>query len=189
MDYEAYATAITDELRAWVHEWLAGIQESWVLHAALGLPLPHLNYPLPLTFPFGAVRVWTVFEWVHEYNAEQLRHSYAVSLAFYGRTNGADSSIAWKILSGDIELGVFEIAGPIYDEERSLLPFTLGAELVVEGLLASLGLHRPIRLGSHVIHLPNGLNPGLIGASAVQLFELRTADQDVLRHVGARLIP
>lgn len=102
MNYQEYATAITNELRSWVHAWLAGVHASWALHAALGLPLPHPNYPFPpSTFPFGhGFPAWEVFEWVHEYGANQLRHSYAVSFAFYGRTSGPGSSVVWKILSG-----------------------------------------------------------------------------------------
>ncbi|KAJ7624133.1 hypothetical protein B0H17DRAFT_1151395 [Mycena rosella] len=150
MDYQAYATAITDELRTWVYGWLAGVHASWALQAALGLPLPHPNHPLPPTFPFGPCPVWRFFEWVHEYGANELRHSYAVSLAFHGRTYGPGSSVAWMILSdmrmeglsaGDIALAVFEVAGPIYDDPA--LPFVLGADLVVEALLASLALRRP----------------------------------------------
>ncbi|KAJ7912261.1 hypothetical protein B0H13DRAFT_2327564 [Mycena leptocephala] len=62
MNYHEYATAITDELRSWVHAWLAGVHASWTLHAALRLPLPYPNYPLPPTFPFGAFSVWRIFE-------------------------------------------------------------------------------------------------------------------------------
>lgn len=181
MDYEAYATAITDELRAWVHGWLAGVRASWALHADLGLPLPHPSYPLPPSFPFGAFCEWQGFEWVHEYGAEQLYHSYLVSLAFYGRTGGPDSSVVWKIMSGEVVLAVFEVAGPIYDDPA--LPFTLGANLVVEALLASLALHCPVRLGSHIIPLPSGLEP-----AAVQFFELQTPEQAVIQHVAGRVI-
>ncbi|KAJ7876733.1 hypothetical protein B0H14DRAFT_3130379, partial [Mycena olivaceomarginata] len=99
MSYDPYATAITDELRSWVHEWLAGIYGSWTLHAVLRLPLPHPTYPLPLAFPFGAFSTWQVFEWIHDYGTNQLRHSYVVCFAFHGRTNGPDSSVVWKIVS------------------------------------------------------------------------------------------
>jgi hypothetical protein len=94
--------------------------------------------------------------------------------------------------TGDVELGVFEIAGPIYDA-RSLLPFTLGSQLVLEALLASLATRRPVRLGSHIIRLPDGSDMDAMAqrtpASAVQFFELRTPEEQVIRHVGARLIP
>ncbi|KAJ7766057.1 hypothetical protein B0H16DRAFT_385250 [Mycena metata] len=185
MNYDAYATAITDELRSWVHLWLAGISASWALHDTLGLPLPHPTYPLPPSFPFGPFLTWQNFEWVHEYGANQIHHRYAVSFAFYGRTSGPDSSVVWKILSGAIELGIFEIAGPIFDA-RSQLPFPLGSHIVLEALLASLATRRPVRLGSHIIRLPEGER---IGTSAVQFFELRTPEQEVIRHVGTRLIP
>ena len=77
---------------------------------------------------------------------------------------------------------MFEIAGPIYDDPR--LPFVLGSDIVLEALLASLALHRPVRFGSHIIWVPD--ESGMIGVSAVQFFELRTPDQEVIRHVGAR---
>ncbi|KAJ6454148.1 hypothetical protein C8R45DRAFT_627927 [Mycena sanguinolenta] len=186
MNYDAYATAITDELRSWVHDWLAGIYVSWNLHAVLVIPLPYPTHPLPPSFPFGAFSAWQVFEWIHEYGTNQLRHSYAVSLAFHGRTSGPGSSVVWKILSGDVELGVFEVAGPIFDA-RSQLPFTLGSRIVLEALLASLATRRPIRLGSHIIRLPS--RPDAPGPSALQFFELRTPEEDVIRHIGARLIP
>ncbi|KAJ7474109.1 hypothetical protein FB451DRAFT_284462 [Mycena latifolia] len=181
MDYQAYATAITDELRAWIHAWLSAVQSSWALHADLALPLPHPNHPLPPTFPFGARCVWKVFEWIHEYGTDQLRHRYAVALAFHGRTHGPGSSVAWKILSGNIALAVFEVAGPIYDDPA--LPFALGADLVVEALLASLALRCPVRLGSYLIPILSHS-----WARAVQFFELRTPEQEVIRHVAARCI-
>lgn len=112
MNYEAYATAITDELRFWVHEWLAGIHASWIFHDTLQLPLPHANYPFPPTFPFGGFSTWQIFEWVHEYGTNQLHHRYVVSFAFHGRTSGPGSSVAWKILSGACveHHALFEIA-------------------------------------------------------------------------------
>lgn len=97
---------------------------------------------------------------------------------------------------GDIELGVFEIAGPIFDA-RSQLPFLLGSHIVLEAMLASLATRRPIRLGSHIIRLPeetsdlytSAFTPGHRRPSAVQFFELRTPEEEIIRHVGARLIP
>ncbi|KAF8212782.1 hypothetical protein K438DRAFT_2010057 [Mycena galopus ATCC 62051] len=187
MNYDAYATAITNELRSWVHDWLAGIYLSWNLHDVLRIPLPHHTYPLPPAFPFGAFSSWQDFEWIHEYGStNQLRHCYAVCFAFHGRTGGPGSSVVWKIVSGDVELGVFEIAGPIFDA-RSQLPFTLGARIVLEAVLASLATRRPIRLGSHIIRLPDSTDPP--APSAVQFFELRTPEEEVIRHIGARLIP
>ncbi|KAF7363022.1 hypothetical protein MVEN_00654000 [Mycena venus] len=179
MNYDAYATAITDELRSWVHEWLAGIYATWILHDTLRLPLPHPTYPLPPSFPFGAFSTWQAFEWVHEYGGtNQIRHNYAVSFAFHGRTNGPGSSVVWKILSGNIELGVFEIAGPIYDA-RSQVPFTLGSYIVLEALLASLATRRPIRLGSYIVRLPPRSESDTTSPSAVQFFELRTPEEEV----------
>ncbi|KAJ7105191.1 hypothetical protein C8R44DRAFT_942995 [Mycena epipterygia] len=182
MNYQEYATAITNELRSWVHAWLEGVYASWTLHVALGLPLPHPNYPFPAsTFPFGdGFTAWKVFEWVHEYGgANQLRHSYAVVFVFRGRTNGPGSSVVWKIQSGDIDLALFEIAGPIYDDPG--LPFVLGAHIVVEALLESLVLRCPVRLGSHVVQM----NDDVAGASAVQFFELRTSEQNLLGNCGS----
>ncbi|KAJ7214825.1 hypothetical protein GGX14DRAFT_609492 [Mycena pura] len=178
--FEAYATAITAELRAWVRVWLAGVRATWDLHAALHLPLPHPAHPLPQTFPFGAQAEWQVFEWVHAYGTEQLRHCYAVSLAFCGRTGTA--SVVWKIMSGGVELGVFEVAGPIYDA-RAQLPFVLGADLVVEALLASLATHRPVHLASHVIR-------GGGDVSAIQVFTLRMPGitEEIIRILGARWV-
>ncbi|KAJ7224960.1 hypothetical protein B0H12DRAFT_1077905 [Mycena haematopus] len=185
MNYDAYATAITNELRSWVHDWLVGIYVSWNLHAVLRIPLPYPTHPLPPSFPFS-FSTWQTFEWIHEYGTNQLRHSYTVSFAFHGRTGGPGSSVVWKILSGDVELGVFEIAGPIFDA-RSQLPFALGPRIVLEALLASLATRLPIRLGSYIIQLPN--RPDAPGPSAVQFFELRTPEETVIRHIGSRLIP
>ncbi|KAJ7777695.1 hypothetical protein DFH07DRAFT_951345 [Mycena maculata] len=188
MNYEEYATAITDELRGWVHAWLVGVRAAWTVHAALGLTLANPNYPLPAAFPFGAFLAQQMFEWIHEYGGgSQLRHRYMVTFAFHGRTGGPGSSVAWKIVSGDIELGVFEIAGHIYDADRSRLPFVLGPELVVEAMLASLALHRPVHLGSYIFRVPSG-SEGALG-SGVQFFELRTPEQVVIQHLGTRVIP
>ncbi|KAJ6557059.1 hypothetical protein DFH09DRAFT_1084407 [Mycena vulgaris] len=174
MDYHAYATVITDELRGWVHAWLAGVHTSWAQYAALALPLPYPTYPLPFAFPFTAHPVHRVFEWVHEYGpVHQLHHRYLVALTFTGRTRGAGSSVAWMVLSGDVALAVFEVAGPVFDD--AALPFALGAELVVEALLASLALRRPVHLGSHTIALPPDT-----GVRGVQFFEFRTPEGEVL---------
>ncbi|KAJ7511185.1 hypothetical protein B0H11DRAFT_2215022 [Mycena galericulata] len=185
MDYEAYATAITDELRGWVHMWLAGVRISWVLHAALGLPLPHPNFPLPRAFPFNPFCVWEIFEWVHEYGSDlQIRHSYVVSFAFHGRTRGAGSSAAWKIVCGDIELGVFEIAGSLYDD-RAQFPLVLGAELILDALLVSLTSRRPVRLASYVVWPLDHAATDTRGA--VRLFELRTPEE-LIQRLAARAV-
>ncbi|KAJ7626891.1 hypothetical protein FB45DRAFT_1029271 [Roridomyces roridus] len=214
MDYEQYATAITNELRDWAHAWLAGVGSNWLRHVELGLPLPRPNYPLPSSFPFGTSEIQQTFQWVHEYGGtNQIRHSYAVCLAFHGRTRGPGSSVAWKIVSGsfrfhlfpakprrgtdpmpylsagNIELGVFEIAGPIYDDDRRTLPFVLGAELVLDALLLSLALRQPVRLASYRFSLPPG-TPRSRGSSStmsgIQFFELRTPEEEVVKHLGAR---
>ncbi|KAJ7798418.1 hypothetical protein B0H13DRAFT_2504995 [Mycena leptocephala] len=182
MNYDGYATAITDELRFWVHEWLAGVYASWALHDVLQLPLPHQNYPLPPTFPFGAFSTWQVSNGC---TSTAARTSCDTATPWPSPSTDAPTAQArlWRgksCLVCDVELGVFEIAGPIYDA-RSLLPFTLGSQLVLEALLASLATRRPVRLGSHIIRLPDGSDMDAMAqrtpASAVQFFELRTPEE------------
>ncbi|KAJ7486952.1 hypothetical protein FB451DRAFT_1228396 [Mycena latifolia] len=178
-----YATAIMDELRGWAHEWLAGLRASRALQRTLALPLPHPNYPLPSGFPFGNFALSQRFEWIHEYGAEQLRHVYSVDFALHGRMNGPGSSVAWNLVTeGPIQLGVFEIAGRIYDD--ALLPFEINTDLVLEAMLASLIARAPIRLASHDIAVGN-VQPGA-PPQYMRVYELCTPNGAVLRELGAR---
>ncbi|KAJ6598595.1 hypothetical protein B0H10DRAFT_1959412 [Mycena sp. CBHHK59/15] len=184
---QQYATAIMDELRSWVCTWLQGVRSEWTMHTSLNLPAPYPNYPLPSGFPFGDFSMSQTFEWIHEYGAEQIRHSYPADFRFHGRTYGRSSSVAWKVsTTNEVVLGVFEIAGPVYDDP--CLPFEIGPDLVFEAMLASLATHKPVHLGSHigVVVLQNHNNANT--AQSVQFFELRTSDHSLIRRVGARWV-
>jgi hypothetical protein len=109
-------------------------------------------------FPFGEFSLSERFEWIHTYGAQQqLRHIHHVEFAFHGRTQGPGSSVAWKVVdsisvflwnsfysnyrrhlyvpgAASIPLGVFEIAGPIYQD--ATLPFRIDTDLVLEAMAA-----------------------------------------------------
>ncbi|KAJ7479173.1 hypothetical protein FB451DRAFT_1395770 [Mycena latifolia] len=180
-----YATTIMNELRGWAHDWLAGLRASRELQRALNLPSPHPNHPLPMGFPFGDFELSQNFEWIHEYGTEQLRHAYSVEFVFHGRMNGPGSSVAWNLITeGPIDLGVFEIAGRIYDDAQ--LPFAIDADLVLEAMLASLSARAPIRLASRDTVAPNPEADA--SPHPVRVYELRTPHGAVIRQLGARWI-
>ncbi|KAJ7108385.1 hypothetical protein C8R43DRAFT_1140048 [Mycena crocata] len=175
-----------DELRGWVHDWLEGFRRSRELQIVLSLPIPYPSHPLPIGFPFEDFSLWQRFEWIHEYGTEQLRHIHSVDFFFHGRTNGLGSSVAWKVATADgIELGVFEIAGPIYADDA--LPFRIDTDLVLEGILASLAQHTPVHLASRLVSVPNVQSHA--PPQTLQVYELRTPTQQVICQVGARLLP
>ncbi|KAJ7738051.1 hypothetical protein DFH07DRAFT_944118 [Mycena maculata] len=178
MNNAQYAIAITNELRDRVHDWLDGLRIGHMLHLSLNTPSP-----LPVEFPFGVFFLSETLEWIHEYGAEQLRHIHAVSFVFQDRTNGPGSSVAWRVATtGDIDLGVFEIAAGVYDD--AALPFDIDSALVLEAMLASLQSRAPVHLSSQAGSVPNAQPNAAL--HFFRDFELRTAGGTLVRHLGRR---
>lgn len=176
---QQYAIAIMAELRGWAREWLEGLRQSRALNRTLGLP----DDSLPSGFPFGDFSLTRRFGWVHEYGAEELRHVYPVAFVFLRRTHGPGSSVAWSLnTEGPIQLGVFEIAGRVYDDGRR--PFRIDADLVLEGMVASLDAHEPVRLASRDAPLQDTAPPHAVRLARV--YELRTPGGVVIRRLGVR---
>ncbi|KAJ7429647.1 hypothetical protein B0H11DRAFT_2142406 [Mycena galericulata] len=199
MNSAQYATAITNELRDHAYAWLDGLRWRLELQLVLNIPALHAVYPFPVGFPLQPFSLVEEFAWTHEYDQDELRHVHRVEFVLRGRTNGAGSSVAWAVVTtgtppasslrtlsllqaihncvlfaGNISLGVFEIAGPIYDDPA--LPFSIDAALVLEAILASLRLREPVHLRSRPI----------TAAVPFRVFELRTASGILVREVGWR---
>ncbi|KAJ7891134.1 hypothetical protein B0H13DRAFT_1887231 [Mycena leptocephala] len=194
---------IMNELRGWGHDWLEGFRGIRQQQVDLGSYVPYPSHPLPVGFPFGDFSLSHTFEWVHEYGTEQLRHIHHVDFVFQGRTNGPGSSIGWSVVDSEgrlflapptgsmiahsvffadgTELGVFEIAGPIYD--TAVLPFTIDTDLVLEAMSASLGERMPVHLASRVV--PVHVHPNQL-PRPLRIYELRTSDQTAIRTLGTR---
>ncbi|KAJ6582670.1 hypothetical protein DFH09DRAFT_1275556 [Mycena vulgaris] len=186
MNAAEYATAIMDELRGWAHGWLVALRTTCALQRILNLPSPHANYSLPPGFPFGDFTLSQLFEWIHEYGTEQLRHTHSVAFILRGRTNGPSSSVAWTLIPEEeqIELGVLEIAGPIYDDGE--LPFQIDTDLVLEGMMASLCARAPMYLASRTLAAMNPNSPPGAPPHVLRIYELRTPTGTVIRRVGVR---
>ncbi|KAJ6556184.1 hypothetical protein B0H19DRAFT_1235457 [Mycena capillaripes] len=186
MNHAQYVTAIMDELRHWAHAWLEGLRELRQLQTVLGQLIPYPSHPLPAGFPFGQFSLSHRCEWIHEYGSEQLRHIHNVDFLFQGRTNGPGSSIAWSAvdIADQTDLGVFEIAGPIYDDATPL-PFRIDTDLVLEGMSASLRERVPIHLASRVVAVVPNEHPDDL-PRPLRIYELRTANQTVIRVLGSR---
>ncbi|KAJ7212746.1 hypothetical protein B0H12DRAFT_378233 [Mycena haematopus] len=186
MDPIQYTTIIMNELRGWAQFWIDGLRGIRQQQAALGLVVPYPNYPLPIGFPFDEFTLSETFEWIHEDGSEQRRHIYNVGFVLHGRTDGLDSSVAWKVVNSadGTPLGIFEIAGPIYDSP--VLPFPIDTDLVLEAMSASLGECAPVHLASHVVLAPDpDTDPnGLLRPA--RIYELRTPSPSsvVVRIVG-----
>jgi hypothetical protein len=192
-----------NELRGWGHDWLEGFRGIRQQQVDLGSYVPYPSHPLPVGFPFGDFSLSHTFEWLHEYGTEQLRHIHHVDFVFQGRTNGPGSSIGWSVVDreGELflapptgskiahsrpfadgtELGVFEIAGPIYD--TAVLPFTIDTDLVLEAMSASLRERMPVHLASRVV--PMHVHPNQL-PRPLRIYELRTSDQTAIRTLGTR---
>ncbi|KAF7332864.1 hypothetical protein MVEN_02391400 [Mycena venus] len=186
MDYVRYVTTIMDELRGKAQEWIDNVRGVRQQLVALGMSLPYPSYPLPIAFPFGEFTASQTFEWIHEYGTEQLRHIFTVDFILQGRTSGPGSSVAWRVInSADGKLlGIFEIAGPIYDS--ATLPFPIDTDLILEAMSASLGVHAPVHLASRVVTIANTTHPDGL-PQPLRIYELRTANQMVIRNLGTRL--
>ncbi|KAJ6582635.1 hypothetical protein DFH09DRAFT_1275549 [Mycena vulgaris] len=186
MNAVEYATAIMDELRGWAHDRLVALRTTCALQRILNLPSPHANYSLPPGFPFGDFTLSQLFEWIHEYGTEQLRHTHSVAFILRGRTNGPSSSVAWTLIPEEeqIELGVLEIAGPIYDDGE--LPFQIDTDLVLEGMMASLCARAPMYLASRTLAAMNPNSPPGAPPHVLRIYELRTPTGTVIRRVGVR---
>ncbi|KAJ7891144.1 hypothetical protein B0H13DRAFT_2039346 [Mycena leptocephala] len=170
-----YATHIKNELQGF-----RGIRQQ---QADLGSYVPYPSHPLPVGFPLGDFSLSHTFEWVHVYGTEQLRHIHRVDFVFQGRTNGPGSSIGWSVVDREdgTDLGVFEIAGPIYD--TAVLPFTIDTDLVLEAMSASLRERMPVHLASRVV--PVNVHPNEL-PRPLRIYELRTSDQTAIRTLGTR---
>ncbi|KAK7053539.1 hypothetical protein R3P38DRAFT_1460891 [Favolaschia claudopus] len=154
MNNEQYLTAILDELRGFTGRWIEGLRGIRQQQALLRMPIPYPSYPLPQQFPFGDFQLSETFEWIHEYGRQQLRHVHSVRFIFQGRTNGPNSSVAWRIdNTHGTALGIFEIAASIYVSQS--LPFRINEDLILEGMSASLATHEPMRLISRVVVVAN----------------------------------
>ncbi|KAF8190943.1 hypothetical protein K438DRAFT_1935469 [Mycena galopus ATCC 62051] len=179
-----YTTAITNELRGWAQSWIEGLCGIRQQQPFLGLPTPYPNYPLPVGFPFDQFTLSETFEWIHEDGTEQRRHIYNVALVLEGRTNGPDSSVAWRVVNtaDRTPLGIFEIAGPIYDSAN--LPFRIDTDLILEAMSASLRERAPVHLASRVDLAPDPDPNGM--ARPFRIYELRTPNPSpvVIRTLG-----
>ncbi|KAJ7193464.1 hypothetical protein GGX14DRAFT_478191 [Mycena pura] len=195
-DLDWYITAVINELRSFAHMWIDGFRRRIRAAPPITLDRPHPAHPLPVGFPFGDSAVSETFEWIYECGREQVRHVHRVAFAFHGRTGppGAGSSVAWKVLTETgVVLGVFEIAGPIYDDAAR--PFSIDADVVLEGVAASLGARTPVHLASRVVPVEAAdAAAGSRYASAartpcaLRVYELRTPSGYVFRRVGTRWV-
>ncbi|KAJ7870599.1 hypothetical protein B0H14DRAFT_2725595, partial [Mycena olivaceomarginata] len=170
-------TDIMNELRGWTREWLEGLLGIRRHQVALGLPVPYPSHPLPVGFPFGEFS--ERFEWIHTYGTQQLRHIHHVEFVFYGRTQGPGSSVAWKVVDSitSTPLGIFEIAGPIYED--ATLPFRIDTDLVLEAMAASLRSAHIVPANVHLRGVPHPL----------RTYELRTSNHTIIRSLGTRWGP
>ncbi|KAJ7669763.1 hypothetical protein B0H17DRAFT_1209522 [Mycena rosella] len=143
---ERYHACLLRELRHLVLSWVLSLRDNWITHASLGLPAPHLNYPLPPGFLFGADnRISEAIEWIHEYGAQQIHHRYLVTFGF-GLTDSRPSAVSWGISSGDNSLACFRIPRVIFEDSS----FEIRPGLVFAGILASLSHSEPVHLSRHV---------------------------------------
>ncbi|KAJ6452636.1 hypothetical protein C8R45DRAFT_1040437 [Mycena sanguinolenta] len=191
MDPSQYTTLIVNELRYWTQNWIDGlrdIRQQQGQQQAAGLVIPYPNYPLPVGFPFDEFMLSETFEWIHEDGYHQRRHIYNVRFVFQGRTHGSDSSIAWSVVNSADEtaLGVFEIAGPIYDSPT--VPFQMDTDLVLEAMSASLGARAPVHLASRVVLIPPDPNTPNGLPRPLRIYELRRptgpSSSVVIRRLG-----
>ncbi|KAF8183242.1 hypothetical protein K438DRAFT_1975112 [Mycena galopus ATCC 62051] len=202
MDPIEYTTAIMNELRGWAQIWIEGLCGIRQQQVSLGFPTPYPSYPLPVGFPFDQFTLSETFEWIHEDGTEQRRHIYDVAFVLQGRTNGPDSSVAWRVVNSagvlvvatDLmklpltllpdrtPLGIFEIAGPIYDSPN--LPFRIDTDLILEAMSASLRERAPVHLASRVDLAPDTDPNGM--ARPFRIYELRTPNPSpvVIRTLG-----
>ncbi|KAJ7253255.1 hypothetical protein C8J57DRAFT_1519550 [Mycena rebaudengoi] len=139
-DPQLFTFNVMDALRHRVYNWLRTIHQGFQAHT-LVTPFPNL----PQDFPFGDFTMSPTFEWQDNL---QYYHRYTVAFKFDGITNGPGSSVAWTISTSVLGvhqvLSVFEIPGRIYCAQN--VPIPIDADLVLKGMLASLGERAPVYL-------------------------------------------
>ncbi|KAJ6517278.1 hypothetical protein C8R47DRAFT_1086846 [Mycena vitilis] len=195
---QQYATDIMDQLRGWAHDWLEGLRGIRQQQTTLNLPVPYPSHPLPVGFPIDLFSLSQRFEWVHEYTITSTSSSRGVRMDRVRQLHGVSSIGQVRSLSlhrlknhsprfldyfaAAIQLGVFEIAGPIYND--AALPFQIDTDLVLEATSTSLSERVPIHLASRVVAVPNTHADGL--AHPMRIYELRTSNRTVIRVLGRR---
>ncbi|KAJ7852245.1 hypothetical protein B0H13DRAFT_2673982 [Mycena leptocephala] len=151
-----------NELRGWGHDWLEGFRGIRQQQVDLGSYVPYPSHPLPVGFPWRLLAVAYIRMGPHE------RTGLFHRMERVDREDGTD-------------LGVFEIAGPIYD--TAVLPFTIDTDLVLEAMSASLRERMPVHLASRVV--PVNVHPNEL-PRPLRIYELRTSDQTAIRTLGTR---
>ncbi|KAJ7714521.1 hypothetical protein DFH07DRAFT_1068579, partial [Mycena maculata] len=143
MDADFNATRlemVVYELRLLVVNWLDRLLMGHLLYGA--------ESALPQGFPFGGFVMEETFEWT----ARGANRPYAFRVTFEHGGRSHTSSVFWRIKSGNVTLGVFEIPPQICD--AGPLPFDVSGSLVLEAMLRSVEEHKTVGLVARIGHHP-----------------------------------
>ncbi|KAJ7254753.1 hypothetical protein C8J57DRAFT_1346580 [Mycena rebaudengoi] len=152
------------ELRIRVHAWLTILRQRArnFTHALLS-GTPNVVNPFPAGFPFNDVALSGIFQFAP-----------ILSLELWAREDND-----W--------LGIFEIAGAIYDDPYR--PFDVTADLVLEAMQESVDYYVPVRLSSYDVQDPGAESPTQPPADYwVRQYVLTSPGGEVYRQIGARFL-
>ncbi|KAG9225118.1 hypothetical protein CCMSSC00406_0007471 [Pleurotus cornucopiae] len=156
--------------------WIARDREARRTQLHIGAA-QYTNDPLPRAFPFGHFTMTETIRWqdgVH-------RHNHQATLVFRGLpnvTNGTGwAPFVWQLYSGEVILGHVELDARLFFDPEPLLSWD--ADFVLESMMQSLSQGRQLRVSSRIEEgFPRN----------VQVFEIRTFDNGLLRELGRRYI-
>ncbi|KAL0580025.1 hypothetical protein V5O48_001958 [Marasmius crinis-equi] len=184
MDTQQELDHVIDTLVTFAHDWLLGfIHAMKTYRATVGLPPPHPHYPLPVEFPFGGLT--EVFHWVQIFdNATQVDRSFRVRMRHYEGNADRWEPLLWTIYSGTITFGSVELDRRVYVDQSV---FSVDPLFVLEGMADAVKRRTKLTVSSRI--LMQQVSQVHDENIWYELFEVRTASNELVKELGRRRIP
>ncbi|KAK7023688.1 hypothetical protein VNI00_016571 [Paramarasmius palmivorus] len=168
------------------HDWLHGfVQAIKTYRATIGLPPPHPAYPLPAAFPFGGLT--EVFHWVQIFDdATQVDRSFRVRMAFTEGNAARWDPLVWTVYSGNIVIGTVELDRRIFVDQSVV---SVDPIFILEGMADAVRRQTKLVVSSRIImRTPNGQVATPNNSVWYEVYEVRTAADEVVKELGRRVI-
>ncbi|KAG7087159.1 hypothetical protein E1B28_013139 [Marasmius oreades] len=181
---------VLDTLVYLTYDWLVGFIDALKTYrAAIGIPPPHPNYPLPVEFPFGGLT--EVFHWVQIFdNTTQVDRSFRVRMRLFEGNADRWEPLVWTIYSGNITFGSVELDRRIFVDQSVV---SVDPLFILEGMADAVKRRTKLIVSSRIVMRAKVVN-GQPSTNPDQnywyeLFEVRTAASgEFVKELGRRMI-